>query len=139
MKHQKTVKLTSTTRTAASGATAPGPPSLVTRDLPSPRGRWRTECEVSVEMTRIVLHGLRLAVLWDIAEGEFRMVALDLEQIPNLEEKLLTGSKPMLRVELGEMRNIMERLKTTTGGTMLSLERNIQNCSQRFLLTDWRK
>ena len=66
----------STTHTAASGAIAPGPPSLVTRDLHSPRGRWRTGCEVSAGMTRIVLHGLRLVVLWDIAEGEFRYLAI---------------------------------------------------------------
>jgi len=139
VKHQRIVKLTSTTHTAVSGATAPGPPSLVMRDHHSPRGRWRTGCEVSAEMTRIVLHGPRLVVLWDTAEEAFRMVALDPELIQNLEEKPLTGSKPMLKVELEEMRNIMERLKTTIGEIMWNLERNIQNCSPKSLLIDWKK
>ena len=37
---------TSTTRTAASGATAPGLPSLVTRARPRAREPWRTVLEV---------------------------------------------------------------------------------------------
>jgi len=139
VKHQKIVKLMSTTHTAANGAIAPGPPSLVMRDLHSPRGQWRMGCEVSAEMTRIVLPGPHLVVLWDTAEEEFRMVVLDPELIQNLEEKPLTGSRPMPRVEQQGMRSIMERLKTTTEEIMWNLERNIQNCSPKSLLIDWKK
>ena len=109
--------------------------------------------QVSAEMTVTAPPGPPHAVLWDTAEeacryiwGWFkysvhiscRMEVLGREQIQSLGERPQTGSRKMQKVELQEMRNIMERLKTTTERIMLSSGRNILNCFLRSALTGWR-
>ena len=68
---------TSTTRTAVSGVTAPGPLSSETQGRPSPRGPWRTGRGGSAGTTVTAHHGLRPAVPSDTAGGEFRSAILN--------------------------------------------------------------
>merc|ERR1719203_981067 len=74
---------------------------------------------VNAGMTRIAHPGLQVVVLLVIAgvvlKNGIGMVVLDQKLIPNLVVSSRNGLKKMPKVGAGEMKNIMEKLKMTTG------------------------
>lgn len=108
--------------TVVNGATVFHIICLAKRGLTNPREPSRMVPEDNAGMTRIAHPGLQVVVLLVIAEAVLKngtgMAVLDQKLIPNLAVSSRNGSKKMPKVGVGEIKNIMEKLKTTIGRPM---------------------